>query len=136
MLANGSTLAYKKTGDSDYTTLTGLKEIPELGADPEKVENTVLTDPVKKYEIGIGDAGDLSYKFKYENTSATSPYRVMRGCAASKEVVKFKETLPDGTAYAYDAQVSVKRGGGGVNGVMDWTLTMYLQSEITVTDPA
>lgn len=43
MLANGATLGYKKKGSTeDYTNLTGLKEIPELGDDPEKVENTGL----------------------------------------------------------------------------------------------
>lgn len=69
MLANGATLGYKKKGSTeDYTNLTGLKEIPELGDDPEKVENTGLADKVKQYEFGIGDAGDLTYKFKYENT--------------------------------------------------------------------
>lgn len=137
MLANGAKLGYKKKGaGEDYTDLTGLKEIPELGDDPEKVENTGLADKVKQYEFGIGDAGDLTYKFKYENTSETSPYRVMRLAAATKEALSFRETLPDGTKYEYDAQVSVKRSGGGVNGVMEWDLNMALQSEIKVTDPA
>lgn len=137
MLANGAKLGYKKKGSGeDYTDLTGLKEIPELGEDPEKVENTCLSDKVKQYEFGIGDAGELSYKFKYENSSATSPYRVMRLAAATKEVLSFCETLPDGTKYEYDAQVSVKRSGGGVNGAMEWNLNMALQSEIKVTDPA
>lgn len=137
MLANGATLGYKKKGASDeYTILTGLKEIPELGEDPEKVENTGLADKTKQYEFGIGDAGDLTYKFKYENSSETSPYRVMRLAAATKEVLAFCETLPDGTKYEYDAQVSVKRTGGGVNAVMEWNLNMALQSEIKVTDPA
>lgn len=136
MLANGATLSYKKKGSGgDYTLLTGLKEIPELGEDPEKVENTGLSDPVKQYEFGIGDAGDLSYVFKYENTSEDSPYRVMRKAAYTKEVLSFQEALPDGTKYEYDAQVSVKRSGGGVNGVMEFTLNMALQSEITTTDP-
>ncbi len=136
MLANGATLGYKKKGaDEEYTILTGLKELPELGDDPEKVENTSLTDKTKQYEFGIGDAGDLTYKFKYENKTATSPYRVMRLAAAEKEVLSFCETLPDGTKYEYDAQVSVKRSGGGVNGVMEWDLNMALQSEIKVTDP-
>ena len=86
MLANGAKLGYKKKGASgDYTDLTGLKEIPELGEDPEKVENSGLADKVKQYE--------------------------------------------------YDAQVSVKRSGGGVNGVMEFDLNMALQSEITTTDP-
>lgn len=136
MLANGAKLGYKKKGVSgDYTDLTGLKEIPELGEDPEKVENSGLADKVKQYEYGIGDAGDLTYKFKYENTSETSPYRVMRKAAATKEVLSFCETLPDNTKYEYDAQVSVKRSGGGVNGVMEFDLNMALQSEITTTDP-
>ena len=136
MLANGAKLGYKKKGASgDYTDLTGLKEIPELGEDPEKVENSGLADKVKQYEYGIGDAGDLTYKFKYENTSEISPYRVMRKAAATKEVLSFCETLPDNTKYEYDAQVSVKRSGGGVNGVMEFDLNMALQSEITTTDP-
>ena len=136
MLANGAKLGYKKKGASgDYTDLTGLKEIPELGEDPEKVENSGLADQVKQYEYGIGDAGALTYKFKYENTSETSPYRVMRKAAATKEVLSFCETLPDNTKYEYDAQVSVKRSGGGVNGVMEFDLNMALQSEITTTDP-
>lgn len=136
MLANGATLGYKKkSADEEYTILTGLKELPELGDDPEKVENTSLTDKTKQYEFGIGDAGDLTYKFKYENKTETSPYRVMRLAAAEKEVLSFCETLPDGTKYEYDAQVSVKRSGGGVNGVMEWDLNMALQSEIKVTDP-
>lgn len=137
MLANGITLGYKKkSAVGDYTLLSGLKEVPEIGEEPEKVENTDLSDKVKKYEYGIGDAGDLTYLFKYENSSGTSPYRVMRKAAADKEVLSFCETLPDGTKYEYDAQVSVKRTGGGVNGVIEFNLNMAVQSEIKVTDPA
>ena len=47
MLANGSKLGYRKHSGSDegnYTDLPGLKEIPEMGIEPEKVENTCLTD--------------------------------------------------------------------------------------------
>lgn len=137
MLANGSKLGYKKpgsTGDT-YTDLTGLKEIPELGEEPEKVENTVLTDTIKQYELGIGDAGELEFKFKYENTSASSPYRVMSAAAESKETLAFKLTLPDTTTYTFDAQVSVKLSGGGVNGVLEFTLKMALQSGLTITHP-
>ena len=138
MLANGTKLGYKKKSGSHstYTDLTGLKEIPELGVEPEKVENTCLSDTVKKYENGIGDAGDLEFKFKYENSSETSPYRILRKAQEDGEVLSFEETLPDGTKFNWDAQVSVKLGGGGVNGVIEFTLKMALQSEITVVDPS
>ena len=138
MLANGAKLGYnKKTGSpSTYTDLPGLKEIPEVGMEAEKEDNTVLTDKHKVYELGIGDLPDMVYKFRYDNTKADSPYRVMREAAGTGEVLAFQETLKDGTVTEYDAQVSVKRTGGGVNGVIEFELTMIVQSELKYTDPA
>lgn len=135
MLANGAKLGYKKSGGSTYTDLPGLKEIPEMGIDPEKVENTCLTDKNKQYENGIGDAGDITYKFKYDNSKTDCPYRVMRAAQDSGEVLSFQETLVDGTTTEFEGQVSVKRTGGGVNGVIEFNLAISLQSDLTVTDP-
>lgn len=135
MLANGAKLGFKKKGGSTFTDLPGLKEIPEIGAEPEKVDDTVLTDPHKKYELGIGDLPEMTYKFRYDNTKAESPYRVMRKAQEDKEVLSFQETLIDGTVTEYDAQVSVKRTGGGVNGTIDFELTMLVQSDLKFTDP-
>lgn len=135
MLANGAKLGYKKSGASSFTDLPGLKEIPEMGIEPEKVENTCLTDKNKQYENGIGDPGDLVYKFRYENTKEDSPYRVMRKAQDSGEVLDFQETLIDGTTTEFSGQVSVKRTGGGVNGVVEFNLSIALQSELAVNDP-
>ena len=134
MLANGITLSCKRSTDQDFAELEGLKEVPELGNEPEKVENTGLSDTVKQYEFGIGDPGDLEYKFKFNN-AADSAYRKMKAAEASKEIVSFKETLPDGTVFAFDGQVATKVSGGAVNGVMEFTLKIALQSDISITDP-
>ena len=71
MLANGTTLGYRKHTDSGssaaYTDLAGLKEIPEVGTELEKVDNTDLSNSHKIYENGIGDLPDMVYKFKYDN---------------------------------------------------------------------
>ena len=88
------------------------------------------------YELGIGDLPDMVYKFKYDNTKASSPYRVMRQAAEDMEVLSFEETDVDGTKIHFDAQVSVKRTGGGVNGVIEFELTMIVQSDIDYVDPA
>lgn len=135
MLANGTILKYKTKTGTDYTEAEGLLEIPELGSEEEKVDRTPLKATNKKYEYGIGDYGDLEYKFIYENESATSPYRVFREAQADKEVLSFQEIYPDGTTFAFDAMVNVKLGGGGVNGGIDFTLKLALQSDMTVTDP-
>ncbi|WP_247929603.1 phage tail protein [Streptococcus oralis] len=133
MLANGIKLAFSET-KGDYQNLVGLKEVPEFGIEPEKVENTTLADKVKKYEFGIGDAGELEYKFAYDNTTATSPYRVLRKAADSKKKLFFEQTYPDGTKVTFEGQVSVKLGGGGVNSVIEFTLKIALQSELAFTD--
>lgn len=133
MLANGIKLAFSKT-KGDYQNLVGLKEVPEFGIEPEKVENTTLADKVKKYEFGIGDAGELEYKFAYDNTTATSPYRILRNAADNKEKLYFEQTYPDNTKVTFEGQVSVKLGGGGVNSVIEFTLKIALQSELTFVD--
>ena len=49
---------------------------------------------------------------------------------------EFKETLKDGTTTEFTAQVSVKRTGGGVNGVIEFMANMALQSMLKITDPS
>ena len=135
MLANGATLEYKTKSGSSFIKLKGLKEIPEIGVDPEKVENTDLEDTQKVYEMGIGDPGDITYKFKYDNTENDSPYRVLRECESTGEVLSFKETLKDGTTTEFSGQVSLKRTGGGVNGVIEFNLNIAVSSAFEITDP-
>lgn len=133
MLANGAKLEYKK--GEQWVDCPGLKEIPDIGNEPEKVDNTCLTDKHKVNENGIGDLGDMTYKFKYDNSKADCPYRVFRD-KKPDEVIEFRETLADGSVTEYSAQTSVKRTGGAVNGVIEFELTMAVQSDFTYTDPA
>lgn len=136
MLANGAELHYKEKGSAgDYTELLGLKEIPELGVEAEKVENSNLKSKNKQYEMGVGDLPDMVYKFQYDNTKADSPYRKMREAQDSGKVLSFKDVLSDGSVTEYDAQVSVKRTGGGLNGVIEFELTMTVCSDFKYTDP-
>lgn len=135
MLANGAKLEFKSKTVTSYTKLKGLKELPEIGVEPEKVENSDLDDTQKVYEMGIGDPGDITYKFKYDNTETDSPYRVLRQYEESGEVLSFKETLKDGTTTEFDGQISLKRTGGGVNGVIEFDMNVALSSAFTITDP-
>ena len=137
MLANGATLGFKTTSTgTSYTNLPGLKQIPDMGVELEKVENTCLSDAVKQYEMGIGDAGDLDYVFKFANSAATDSYRVLLSYQNAKTKLWFQESDSDGTKFAFEGQVSVKRNGGGVNDPVEFTASIALQSAITVTNPS
>ena len=140
MLANGAKLGYSTTGTGtiSYTDIPGLKEIPEIGVEPEKVENTCLTDGVKKYEQGIGDPGDMEFVFKWDTATAANKaaYEAMKTAQGAGTTVYFKEELKDGTSVVFNGEVAVKISGGGVNGVIEWTLSIALQSDLDVTLPA
>ena len=135
MLANGAKLEFKSKTVSTYTKLKGLKELPEIGEKKKKVENSDLDDTQKVYEMGIGDPGDITYKFKYDNTETDSPYRVLRKYEENGEKLSFKETLKDGTTTEFEGQISLKRTGGGVNGVIEFDMNIALSSAFTITDP-
>lgn len=135
MLANGTTLAYRTKGSTEYTVATGLSEIPDMGSEDEKVDRTHLGSKNKQYEYGVGDYGDMEYKFIYENTSTTSPYRIFRQAQADKETLEFKQTYPDGTTFEFQGMCNVKLKGAGVNGGVDFSLKIAIASDIEVTDP-
>lgn len=137
MLANGAKLGYKVPGGSGstYIDLPGLKEVPDLGVEKERVENTELTAKNKQYEYGIGDLGELTYKFKYENKSETSPYRVMRKYADENTLLDFEETMADRTKTHFSGQVSVKRTGGAVNAAVEFELKIAVSSDFSTVDP-
>lgn len=133
---NKTKISYKETGESGtYKEIEGLQEVPELGGDPEKIETTTLADEFKKYIPGIKDLGDLAFKFLYDNSKATSNYRVMKGLQDAGKVVSFKVEYPDGTGHEFDAYVSVKLGGGGINTPVDFMASMFLESDIETTNP-
>lgn len=135
MLANGSTLYYRTEGSEEWIEAELLQEIPELGSEDEKVDMTHLKSKNKEYEYGIGDYGDLAYKFIYENSSATSPYRVFRQAQADKEILEFKHEYPDGLSYTFPAMCNVKLGGGGVNGGIMFTLNLAIKGEMAEEHP-
>jgi hypothetical protein len=136
ILSKDTKLYYKTATITQFKEIDLLMEVPELGGDPEKVEVTTLSDSVKKYISGVRDLGDLQFKFLYDNEGADSNYRVLRGLQENNTLATFKVEYPDGTAHQFDAYVSVKMDSGAVNAALTFTATMFLQSDITVTNPS
>lgn len=133
---NETTLEYKVGEAGVYAELELLMEVPEIGGDPEKIDVTVLTDKNKKYIPGIFDLGDLDFVFLFDNALATSNYRVLKGLQDANSLASYKINYPDGSGHEFDAFVSVKIGGGGVNAAKTFTASMFLQSDITDVNPA
>lgn len=133
LLTKDIKLSYKK--DSSYEVLDGLMEVPSLGGTPDKVEVTTLADASRRYIKGLKDYGDLAFKFLYQNDTATSNFRILRGLEESGKIVEWKVEFPDGTAFAFSGECSVAPSDGSVGGYIAFTLNISLNSDITVTNP-
>lgn len=125
ILTKGITLGYSVSGASEYTTLTNLQEIPEIGnGAPEKIEVTVLTDDVKKYISGLGDSGqDLAFKFLYEKAQFQNLIAIEKSC-------NWIVSMPDGVTATFTGKPSVKFDSASPNNAVTYTLTVTVESEI------
>ena len=125
VLSKGIKLSYKNGTGSDYTELTNLQEIPELGGDAEAVEITTLADGAHMYMDGIKNYGDsLAFKFLYEKTQFTT----LNGLTGSQD---WKVELPDSESCSFSGSCSVKLDGVGVNTALTYTLSIKPNTEMS-----
>ena len=119
VISKGITLSYKTgSGVSQYTELTNLQEIPELGGDVEAIEITTLADAAHVYTDGIKNYGDsLAFKFLYDKTQ----FETLNGLTGSSD---WQVELPDGTTCSFSGSSSVKLDGVGVNAALTYTLAI------------
>lgn len=124
VISKGITLSYKSGAAADYTELTNLQEIPELGGTSESIEITTLADDAHMYTDGILNYGDsLSFKFLYDNTQFES-------LQALTGTTSWKVTLPDETSCTFSGTSSVKLDGVGVNAALTYTLAVKPSSKM------
>lgn len=131
LLTKGIKLSYKATGSSDYTDLTNLQEIPDIGGDIDTVEVTTLDDVAHTYINGLEDYGDsLDFVFLYDKTQFTT----LKGLSGT---INWQVGLPDGTSGAisskaqFTGECHVRLDGKGTNEALTYTLSITPNSAIT-----
>lgn len=125
ILTKGITLGYADAQAGEYTILTNLQEIPEIGnGAPEKIEVTTLTDEAKTYIAGLGDSGqDLAFKFLYEKTQFETLMGMEDSCY-------WQVSMPDGIKATFKGTPSVRFDGASPNNALTYTLTVIVESTI------
>ena len=134
ILSKGIKLSYSATSGGTFTEIPNLQECPELGGAAEKVDVTTLADGNYKYINGIKDFGDLAFTFLYDNSDATSNYRVCKSLE-DKGVIYFQVEFPDGTKFNFGGEASVATSAASVNAPIQFTLNITLNSDIEVVNP-
>lgn len=125
LAANGAVLSYMD--GSTAKTLVGVKSIPAMGSDPEKIDVTHLGSARKSYIPGIQDSDNLEFDVVYLQDNYAN------AIAASGKSVVWTLTYADGLSFKFTGTASTKFGGGEVNGALSFTLVVVVSDGPTPT---
>lgn len=128
----------KKT-ESTYGKLIDIKDFPDLGGAPEMLETTTLSDGAQTYILGIQSQDALEFTANYTK----SDYDTLKALEGTELdlAVWFGGTVANGVAtptgsdgkYEFKGELTVFISGGGVNEVVDMTISIAPK---TVIKPA
>ena len=123
-----------------YQKLVDIKDFPDLGGAPEMLETTTLSDKMQTYIPGIQSIDALEFTANYTKTDFTTlkalegqekEFAVWFGASGSGGTL-----TPDGSdgKFEFKGQLSVFPVGGGVNEVVDMTITIAPSTPITMNN--
>lgn len=131
-------LMKKAAGGGTYTKLVDIKDFPDLGGAPEMLETTTLSDGAQTYIPGIQSQDALEFTANYTKTDFDTlkaledqdlDLAVWLGGTVSNGVAT--PTGSDGK-FEFTGRLSVFVVGGGVNEVVDMTISIAPSTVITV----
>jgi len=127
----------KKSGGT-YEKLIDIKDFPDLGGSPEMLETTTLSDGAQTFIPGIQSIDALEFTANYTKADYSSlvalkgtdtDFAVWFGGTEAGGVV-----TPTGTdgKFEFSGMLDVFVAGGGVNEVVDMTITIAPSTPITL----
>ena len=131
-----SFLMTKKT--STWEKLVDIKSFPDLGGSPELLETTTLSDGMTTNIMGIQSLDALEFECNYTLEDYTK-LKALEGTIADYAVwlggtVANGTVTPTGTdgKFEFKGQLAVYVNGGGVNEVVNMTVSIAASTPITL----
>ena len=121
-----------------WEKLVDIKSFPDLGGSPELLETTTLSDGVTTNILGIQSLDALEFECNYTKEDYTKlkalegkdgQYAVWLGGTVAGNMV-----TPTGTEgkFEFGGQLAVYVNGGGVNEVVNMTISIAASTPITM----
>ncbi|AVK60530.1 phage tail protein [Lactobacillus sp. CBA3605] len=121
-LAATGTKLEMSTDGTKFDVLGGVKTVPDMGADPENIDVTDLSDDKKKSIPGIENTATLAFTFVYKGSNFAT---VLEHNGDNKQY-HWKVTYPDGMTATFVGSYTVKIGNLAVNGALEYTVSIIL----------
>ncbi len=129
-----------KKSSPAYEKLIDIKDFPDLGGAPEMLETTTLSDNMQTYIPGIQSLDALEFTANYTKEDFTR-LKALEGqkielavwFGGTGEGASLTPTGSDGK-FEFTGQLSVFPVGGGVNEVVDMTITIAPSTPIIMAE--
>lgn len=126
--------------EASYEKLIDIKDFPDLGGSPEMLETTTLSDKMQTYIPGIQSLDALEFTANYTKEDFTK-LKALEGVehefavwfGGTEEANVLTPTGTDGK-FQFKGQLSAFPVGGGVNEIVDMTVTIAPSTPISMAE--
>lgn len=134
----GTFLMVKGSSGEQYTKLVDIKDYPDLGGSPERIQSTTLSNKQHTYELGVQDIGEMQVTANYE----AADYDKVKALDDNEEhdfAFWFGgEEGEDGTLtptgadgkFEFRGKLGVYVAGGAVNAIRDMIISLSNSTDI------
>ena len=117
-------------------SINNVTDFSDIGGSKTEHDNTNMKDTVKKTKYGLKELKPFEVTYLYDNTASTSDYRVLKALESSTTPVPVEVEFPDGTVFATTGFINNVITGAKVDALLEAKVSVALQSDWTVTNPA
>lgn len=133
---NGSKLEFSTTEEGTYTKINGLRETPDIGGTPNKIDTTDLDNTTYETAInGLMPAQEYEFAFNMEDPATEANIKLVSDLEDSKAIVYWKYTLTNGIVIQFRSDVRTTILGGGSGDLIGFSISLSPIDEIVKTIP-
>lgn len=133
---NGTKLEYSTSSTGSYTRIYGLKTIPDIGGEPNRIDTTDLDNT--EYETnmyGLKPAQAYNFDFNMQDPSAEANIKLVSDMEDAGTNYYWKLTYSNGLIVSFQSKVKTTILGGSSNDLIGFQLHLAPKNEPQRTIP-
>jgi len=133
---NGSKLEYSSSESGFYARIPGLRNIPDIGGEPNKIDTTDLDNT--EYETnmyGLKPAQAYSFEFNMQDPSAEANIKLASDLEDADTYYWFKLTYANGIEIKFESKVKTTILGGNSGDLIGFQMHLAPKNEPERTIP-
>ena len=133
---NGSKLEYSSTENGTYTRIPGLRNLPDIGGEPNEISTTDLDNT--QYETamyGLKPVQKYTFEFNMQDPSAEANIKIASDLEDADTFYYWKLTYSNGIVVSFQSKVKTTILGGNSGDLIGFQMHLAPKNEPTKVIP-